>query len=94
VSATPGMLTHSHIDIDFFSFFLFPTSFLIRTVYMWAEDEMWVCVCGEGGGGSRWRAIDIILPGDRGWSLPSMLERRSPASPPSPLSGCHSAPSI
>lgn len=40
----------------------------------------------EWNGGSRWRAIDRILPGDRGWSLPSVsflccrLEWRSPTS--------------
>lgn len=49
-------------------------------------------------GGSRWRAVDRILPGDSGRSLPSVYsllqaEVKEPHVPPS-LSGCHSAPSI
>lgn len=52
------------------------------------------------GGESRWRALDRVPLGDRGWGpfpavsfLRYLLERRSRRIPPS-LSGCHSAPSI
>lgn len=42
-------------------FFFLLSLFLIWTVCVWLENET---------GGSRWRAIDRILPGDRGRSLP------------------------
>lgn len=51
-------------------------------------------------GESRWRAVDRVPLGDRGWQafpavsfLSYLLERRNRHIPPS-LSGCHSAPSI
>lgn len=77
LTGSPGWYHTGHAQsfAYWYWFFFLPLSYLY-SLYVGTE---W-------NGGSRWRAIDRILPGDRGWSLPSSsilccgLEWRSPTS--------------